>query len=148
MTVQRRVILDALARRSWHPTGDEVYRVVRRRLPRISLGTVYRNLDLLSRAGMIRPLDLAERRRRFDGSLEPHYHVRCLSCGRVDDVPAGLVPDMAPTRAAARGYRVTGYHVELVGHCPHCQRREPRTRQVSTHTARTARAPRRVAGGE
>ena len=69
-----------------HPTADEVYQVVRKRLPRISLGTVYRNLDVLSESGEISRLDRCGAQYRFDGDLEQHYHIRCSSCGRVDDI--------------------------------------------------------------
>lgn len=63
MTKQRRVILDTLRSTETHPTADEVYRLVQKQIPRISLGTVYRNLDLLARCGSIRKLDIMGGRR-------------------------------------------------------------------------------------
>jgi len=77
ITRQRRVILEELQRTKSHPTADELYRKVRRRLPRISLGTVYRNLELLSRSGLIRKLEIGGGKMRFDGIVEPHYHIHC-----------------------------------------------------------------------
>ena len=59
MTRQRRVILEALRGTTSHPTADEVYEMVRRRLPRISLGTVYRNLEILSGEGLVAKLEMA-----------------------------------------------------------------------------------------
>ena len=85
-TPQRRVILEELQKTSSHPTAAELYAKVRRRLPRISLGTVYRNLDLLAEMGKIQKLDLAGGETRFDGNPEPHCHMRCVRCGRVDDL--------------------------------------------------------------
>ena len=72
-TVQRRVIMDELRALKTHPTADELYRIVRIRLPKISLGTVYRNLSILAESGMIRRLDSAGRQTRFDADISPHY---------------------------------------------------------------------------
>jgi Fur family transcriptional regulator, ferric uptake regulator len=91
MTRQRQVILEQLREVCSHPTADEVYGMVRRRLPRISLGTVYRNLEMLVKAGLIRRLDMAGRQRRYDGNVEHHYHVRCSRCGCVGDVMRGPI---------------------------------------------------------
>jgi len=120
-TPQRRVILEELQKTSSHPTAAELYAKVRRRLPRISLGTVYRNLDLLAEMERIQKLDLGGGEARFDGNLDAHYHVRCVRCGRVDDVhglPAGARID-GPREAA--GYEILGHRLEFVGVCPHCK---------------------------
>ena len=82
MTPQRRVILELLTAQRWHPTADELFHAVRRRLPRISLATVYRNLDLLAQTGHVLRLDPPEGPRRFDGFTEGHTHARCSRCGR------------------------------------------------------------------
>jgi Fur family ferric uptake transcriptional regulator len=121
MTRQRRVILEELRRRHWHPTADELHRRVRRRLPRISLATVYRNLELLSERGVIRRLDAAGEPRRYDPVADHDCHVRCERCGRVDDLdcqPPGL--DLGAF-AGRTGYRITGHRFELVGLCPRCK---------------------------
>ena len=86
MTKQRAAILDALRSVTTHPTADEVYAMVREDLPHISLGTVYRNLDLLAEAGEILRLEKSGTQRRFDGNLHPHFHVRCERCGKIGDV--------------------------------------------------------------
>jgi Fur family ferric uptake transcriptional regulator len=120
-TRQREVILDELRKSDHHPTAAELYERARRRLPRISLGTVYRNLELLTRERSVRKLKGAGREARFDGNLERHGHVRCLHCGRLEDVP-GL--DGLPAEedfARTRGYLVMDYRLELIGVCPDCQ---------------------------
>jgi Fur family ferric uptake transcriptional regulator len=129
MTRQRRAILQALRQGRAHPAADQVYQVVRRRLPRISLGTVYRNLELLAKRGLIRELRAGGEARRFDGMTEPHYHARCLRCGRVDDV--AMKPVAAIEKAARRlsGYAVTGHQVEFVGLCPTCQAQQSTARR-------------------
>ena len=123
MTRQRRVILEELRKVRSHPTADELYTRVRRRLPRISLGTVYRDLNLLSELGIIHTLKLAGGQKRFDGTCEEHYHVRCLGCGRVDDVPAA--PSAAIVKKIGRKlrYEIIGHRLEFVGFCPACRRK-------------------------
>lgn len=86
MTKQRAVILETLRGLTSHPTADELYALVKKKLPRISLGTVYRNLDLLSSSGEINLLEQAGQQKRFDGNTAPHYHVRCTVCGSVGDI--------------------------------------------------------------
>jgi len=85
-TNQRQVILEELRKVTSHPTAYEIYLMVRRRLPRISLGTVYRNLDFLARCGMIQQLELKGTQKRYDGNPTPHYHIRCFNCGRIEDI--------------------------------------------------------------
>ena len=85
-TSQRRIIMEELVKLKTHPTANEIYERVRRRIPRISLGTVYRNLEMLSESGLIRKLETAGTRKRFDGTVSNHYHVRCIKCGRMDDL--------------------------------------------------------------
>lgn len=85
-TNQRTAILKELKRQPTHPTAYELYRSVRKRMPRISLGTVYRNLEQMSEAGVIQKLETGSSPKRFDGDTSRHYHVRCANCGRVCDV--------------------------------------------------------------
>lgn len=121
MTNQRQVILDELKQLKSHPTAGELCQIVRKRLPRISLGTVYRNLDILSRTGVIQKLDVAGLEMRFDGDISDHYHLRCLGCGRVVDVE--LEP-MAGLEAACQkhsDFQVMGHRLEFMGVCPACQ---------------------------
>jgi len=85
-TRQRRIILEVVRATDAHPTAASVYRRVRRRLPRVSLATVYRNLRTLAAEGFV-----AERAdpsgARFDGNTAPHDHFTCVACGRIYDVP-------------------------------------------------------------
>ena len=124
MTRQRHVILEELRTAHSHPTADEVHRRVRRRLPRVSLATVYRNLEVLADRGLIGRVDLAGPARRYDGDLTGHYHVRCARCGRIGDVQ----PTAATARAALGGktdFRILAHRLEFVGLCPPCQAKAP-----------------------
>ena len=122
MTRQRAVILEELRKTATHPTADELYSIVRRRLPRISLGTVYRNLDFLADSGEIRRLETASSIKRFDGDMSPHQHVRCVFCGHIGDV---METSAAPS---VEGMRVEGFahilnsRVEYDGICEACAR--------------------------
>lgn len=121
MTRQRSVILDTLMRMHSHPTADELYAVVRRQLPSVSLGTIYRNLDVLSRSGQVRKLDTGGSMARFDAELEPHHHVRCGACGRVDDVAITQETPLARPERSMHGFTITGYRIEYDGFCPDCR---------------------------
>jgi len=120
MTRQRRIILDELRQLKTHPAADEVFQIVKRRMPRISLATVYRNLDILSQIGVIQKLETAGLQRRFDGNISPHPHVRCVKCGRVDDMTGDVRPLRPDEIPRAQGYTIHGYRLEFLGTCPQC----------------------------
>ena len=120
-TNQRKVILEELCKVTSHPTAGEVYEMVRKRLPRVSLGTVYRNLELLNDCGTIQKLDFGEPHKRFDGNPHPHYHICCSKCERVEDVHIPLNDILEDEAVKATGYEITGHHVSYTGICPDCQ---------------------------
>lgn len=124
-TRQREVILRVLSAMNTHPTADEVYQKAREQLPRISLGTVYRNLETLAARRMIQRLDAAGAQRRFDGNAVPHCHIRCTRCGRIEDLP-GKAPGLEwlQQHELPTGYSITGYSFELTGLCPVCRRQK------------------------
>jgi Fur family ferric uptake transcriptional regulator len=121
MTRQRQVILEELRKANSHLTADEIYQMVRRKLPRISLGTVYRNLEVLSESGDIKKLELGGAQKLFDGKAEAHYHVRCVRCGRVDDVPGDLSPIISDVFRDVSDYEIVGHQLVLTGLCPDCK---------------------------
>ena len=120
MTRQREVILKELRKVDTHPSADEVYEMVRKHLPRISLGTVYRNLEILSECGEIQKLELGCTLKRFDGIAENHYHIRCIECDRVVDAPADFNVAVHHDLKNATDFEITGHRLELIGICPDC----------------------------
>ena len=120
MTRQRRVILEELCKVDTHPSADEVYAMVRKRLPRISLGTVYRNLEILAERGDIQKLELGCTLKRFDGETENHYHLRCIRCDRVVDAPVDFDVRIKHDLKSATAFKITGHKLEFIGICPEC----------------------------
>ena len=121
LTRPRRIILDVVRATDAHPTAAFVYRRVRRRLPRVSLATVYRNLRMLAAEGF-----LAERADeaglRFDGNTGPHDHFTCLACRRIFDVPARGEQGTRRRLAARTGFEVLDHRTEFFGRCAACRR--------------------------
>lgn len=121
-TRQRQIILEELKKVKTHPTADEVYEMVRMRLPNISLGTVYRNLEILSGQGQIQKLEFGRTQKRFDGTPENHYHFRCEECGKIFDIPAEEIGNLDNLLSGDSGFEVHGHNLELFGVCPGCCR--------------------------
>jgi Fur family ferric uptake transcriptional regulator len=124
LTTQRQVILEELGKVTSHPTANEVYDMVRRRLPRIGLGTVYRNLELMTESGIILKLEVGGTQKRFDAIVEPHYHIRCTTCGRVDDIALEVQSRINQAAEEASKYIVLGHHIEFSGICAKCSEQE------------------------
>ena len=133
------MILDVVRSTMDHPTADWVHRQARRRLPRIGLGTVYRNLKKLAEEGVIREIHTGGHPARFDGNTGRHYHIRCLGCGRVNDLPMTVDTRLEDQAGRAMNYRILGHQVEVLGLCPSCQahrhRNEKHSQLRETHPA-------------
>jgi Fe2+ or Zn2+ uptake regulation protein len=121
MTRQRKAILEVLRYVDTHPTADEIYRMVRRRMPHVSLGTVYRNLDILSQHGVIKKLEAAGTQRRYDGNVSTHYHVRCVHCGRIADVKVEHIQSIEDQLRVHSDFEIIGHHLDFEGICPDCK---------------------------
>ncbi|MCM8778890.1 MAG: transcriptional repressor [Candidatus Omnitrophica bacterium] len=123
LTKQRRIILEELRKTKSHPTADTLFKLVRRRLPRIGFGTVYRNLNLLREEGEILELTCGKYSCRYDGNMEPHYHFFCLRCKRVLDLGIPILKGLD----AQVGEKIKGevkYHrIDFYGYCRECSGR-------------------------
>jgi len=122
MTRQRSVILEELRSSGIHPSADELYQLVRKRLPRISLGTVYRNLEILSELGEIRKLELSGSLKRYDGHPHRHYHIRCVGCDTVADAPIAPLNQLEDELYQTTVFEIIGHNLEFTGLCPACSR--------------------------
>jgi len=121
MTHQREIILQELGKFSNHPSADELYERVKRKLPRISLATVYRNLEILSEAGIIRKIEISGRQKRFDWDVNEHDHIYCVKCHRVDNIELKHQITQTLQPELDRGYKISGCRIEFSGYCPACR---------------------------
>ncbi len=128
LTDPRRVVLDVVRGTEAHPTAEAIHRLVRRRLPRVSLGTVYRNLRVLVAEGLVK--EMPGRHARFDGNASDHHHFTCLACGRIADVEESLTAPhsraLVQRVVTARGFNVTHHRFEFYGRCPSCRSKSSR----------------------
>jgi len=120
-TKQREVILRVLRSANSHPTVAWIYDEVRKEIPHISLGTVYRNLKLLREAGEVLEIDLGGAVSRFDGNPDNHYHFRCEKCGRVFDVDEPVNKELDERVAQEMDFEVLYHRIEFHGLCKECR---------------------------
>lgn len=123
-SIHRDTILTVVMNTDSHPGADWVYEQVRKEIPNISMGTVYRNLKLLAQAGKIMQLDIAGSPSRFDGNSDNHYHVRCEKCGRLFDLDEPVDHSMEDRVAKKTGFKVSRHYLEFIGLCPDCQEKK------------------------
>jgi len=120
MTEQRRIIMEEVNKLTSHPTAEQIYHIVRERLPKISLGTVYRNLDLLSKSNMIRKLYIDKDQAHYDAVKKEHYHVRCIRCGMIGDIFDLPKTDIENEVGKLTDFVIVDYKPEFKGICPEC----------------------------
>lgn len=124
MTNQREIILRELRKSKRHLSADELYDIVKKDMPRISLATVYRNLEILSEAGLIGKLEISGRQKRFDYDVKDHEHIYCVVCHRVDNLNVQREALSREDLLSTVGYSITGYRLEVVGICQRCQKKQ------------------------
>jgi Fur family transcriptional regulator, peroxide stress response regulator len=120
-TEQRAAVYRYLRQTDNHPSADDVFTSVRLAIPDISLATVYKSLETLVSCGLASKLTYGDGSARYDGRTDPHPHARCLSCGRVADLPGHLDHHAVADLGAIPGFAVEGYRVEVVGVCEACR---------------------------
>ena len=119
MTKQKRVIYEVLCNTKTHPTADWIHAEAKKQVPDISLGTLYRNLQILLEDGKIQELNYGKSQSRFDGNPAPHYHFVCTKCGRVLDFAPDAPLVSEEVLAAAPG-AVHSHRLECYGICRDC----------------------------
>ena len=121
LTRQKATILEILRSVESHPTAEWIYQEARKKIPGLSLGTVYRNLNQLRDNGIISELNYGSSQSRFDGRSDQHYHFCCLSCGSVLDIPMPVIKSVETKAKAASDFLITGHRLEFYGLCSGCQ---------------------------
>lgn len=121
---QRQIILQAVMERHDHPTADDIYLDVRSEDEKISRGTVYRNLGVLTDSGQIGLVKLPTAD-RFDFRTDYHYHLLCSGCGKVFDIPEEYHRELDDQAAADTGFLIKRHRILFEGLCPECREKEP-----------------------
>jgi Fe2+ or Zn2+ uptake regulation protein len=122
---QREAILRILQSTDIHPTADWIYDQVRKVIPNISLGTVYRNLNLLIEEGLIREVNIqGTASARYDANLEPHHHFICLICNSVYDLPFSKEKINVESFLEDKNFKVKFVKLDIFGICNKCQVKE------------------------
>lgn len=122
LTRQRMAVYQALSRIPHHPTAEEVFLAVKKRLPRISLATVYKNLEALVQCGAAAKLTYGGDSARYDIRTDHHDHVRCLRCGKIWDIEPRAGSSRVTPMELPKGFQVLECRVEFVGYCRSCRR--------------------------
>lgn len=120
-TIQSSLVFEAVNKLQCHATADEIYNEIVKDYPNISRGTVYRNLQWLCEMGEIRKREIPGGADRFDHCVSDHYHVRCISCGRVFDVDMEYKTDLEKSIGDAHGFVFTGHDIIFKGICSECR---------------------------
>jgi len=120
-TKQRETILRVLRNTKAHPTADWIYEEVKKEIPNISKGTVYRNLQVLQEDGAVSELNLNGTLSRFEAKQESHYHFRCEQCGKVFDLDEPVNNELDERVAKRTGFKVSHHQLEFRGLCIDCQ---------------------------
>jgi Fur family peroxide stress response transcriptional regulator len=122
LTVQRRVIFEAVLEREDHPTADQVVEVVKERIRGVSRTTVYRVLDTLVDLGVVRRLDHPGPAVRYDGKVRRHHHLICTQCFKVVDLDDARLDRLRPPDVAAEGFEIEDFSVHFLGLCSQCRK--------------------------
>lgn len=121
MTRQRTAVYEYLSSVDHHPTAEEVFLNVKLKVPKISLATVYKNLEALVACEAISKLSYGDGSARYDIRTDHHYHTRCLNCGRMWDLEAALGEPLLKELKPQTGFNISGFRLELLGHCEDCR---------------------------
>jgi len=122
LTPQRAAVFHYLSKVTHHPTAEEVFLAVKPKLPRISLATVYKNLEALVQCGAVSKLAYGDASARYDIRTDHHYHTRCLGCGKIWDLDVKGDAELLTRIKPQSGFEVKDYRLELLGYCRECRR--------------------------
>ena len=127
LTVQRRVILEAVLLRDDHPTAEQICDTIRAQVPEISRGTVYRTLNSLVQLGAIRRAHHLGPATRFNSNTGQHHHLVCVRCSRVIDIEDTRLDNLPVPDRKRTGFRITDYSIHFTGLCAECQKADDTT---------------------
>lgn len=120
---QRERILEVLRSTESHPTATWLYDKLKPEFPRLSLGTVYRNLAILIDLGFARKIDAGSTFDRFEAKTEPHYHLICRKCGKIEDFEKHFFPEIDEEIRRSTDFDIEGHRIDFFGTCSDCNRK-------------------------
>jgi len=125
VTSQRSVLLEIIRKAGKHLDADELFRLAKKKEPRISLATVYRNLKLFKELGLIADSGLGDTHSHYEikGKAD-HYHLVCLGCGKIIEFDNQLITEAVSQVQKKTGYNVTSTQMKIEGYCPECQQKK------------------------
>ncbi len=121
LTSQRKAVLEALKEARGHPSAEDVYLVVKKKNPKVALGTVYQALSVLEEIGIIGAKHWSESPTRYDLNTQPHLDIRCQGCGGVSEIPGVELENLKARIQENTAYDVTNTTLVVEGLCPGCQ---------------------------
>jgi Fur family peroxide stress response transcriptional regulator len=121
---QRDAILRVVKNTNSHPGADWIYEQVKKEIPNISMGTIYRNLRLLVNTGEVKEINIPGIPSRFDGSTNDHHHLLCENCGRIFDLDESIDFDMKARIFKKTGFKTKVQHLKFIGLCADCQKEQ------------------------
>ena len=124
VTHQRQVIYEVLRSIDGHPSPEEVYAHVRRRIPSISLATVYKNIHLFIDGGIFQQVSLHHGSMRVETNHKQHHHLVCTECKSISDIDAELLGLNPVEETLPGGFRVDRLAVDVLGVCAACQEQQ------------------------
>lgn len=124
ITPQRHAVLEYLLTSMTHPTADEIYKALETKFPSMSVATVYNNLRVLRKIGLVRELTYGDDSSRFDCNMTEHYHVICDACGEIVDFDYPALEEVELLAEQVTGFDVSHHRLELYGKCEACQQVE------------------------
>jgi Fe2+ or Zn2+ uptake regulation protein len=121
LTSQRRAVLEALQEAKGHPSAEDIYLIVKKKNPRVALGTVYQALSVLEEIGVVGSKHWSESPTLYDLNVEPHLDIRCSGCGEVSEVPGVGLGELEERIRTNTPYKVTHATMVIEGLCPACR---------------------------
>ena len=120
ITPQRVAIMNYLFHTEDHPSAEQIYAVVKKRYPMVSLSTIYKTLDLLRERKLVNEIEV-EGEARFDAHTDEHINLVCLNCGKIEDVDEKALKNIQSRIAKKSEYLIIKGSFEMHGYCNKCK---------------------------
>lgn len=121
ITPQRQAILNFLIQSDAHPTADEIYQSLSPDFPNISVATIYNNLKVFKKTGIVKELSYGDASSRFDFDTQNHYHVICENCGKIVDFHYPLLHEVEQLAQHVTNFNISHHRMEIYGICEECR---------------------------